>query len=382
MDMTNVKSVLRSTPPVKALRVQKWQRRAFDGMPPKETVAAAQRDPALRRRLLDDYILSDPAAAEAARLSAQAAGAPQTAEDMLWCRLAYGFSFSEYRCYGFAEKTLPERLTYFSDRESVLLSYRINDLDGMGLFSDKWRTYRRFSPSYGREAVCVGSAGDYGAFARFLEKHPDAIAKPAFGSCGNGVRRIDARSASARVLFDSLLAEGKTIVEEPIVQSAGLARFHPESVNTVRVVTFRGTGGVRLLWAFLKTGRGGSFTDNGASGGIMAGVDLIGGRVCTAGVDEAGRRYAVHPDSGAPFDGFALPEWRSLADLCVSLAAEAPEVRMIGWDAAHTDGGWVIVEGNAQSELIGPQAVFGRGLRREIMSLLRELRLPTDKYRI
>ena len=382
MDKTSVRSLLCSVPPVKALRTEKWRRRAIAGMPSKSDVAAAEQDPAKRRALIEAYRRSDPALAQEERDALAGGCSARTAQEMVWYRLAYGFTFSEFRSYGFPGKKEEERLAFFSDRESVLLSYRLNDLDAMGLFSDKWKTYCRFRPYYRREAVCLASADDFGAFSRFMKAHPVAVAKPAFGSCGTGVRKIDAACGkSLREWFAELSAAGKTILEEPIRQSGATARFHPASVNTVRVITLRGGKGVRLLWAFLKTGRNGSLTDNGAAGGVMAGIDPSDGRVNTSGIDETGRRYERHPDSGESFVGSLLPEWRQLTELCVSLAEMVPRVRMIGWDAAHTEDGWCIVEGNAQSELIGPQAVSGRGLRREIMMILEERRLPTDEYR-
>lgn len=381
--MNSIRSFVFALPPVKALRVEKWRRRVLTGLFSKADVASGEAYPERKRQLIETRKNHDRAAEELARQLAASECSAQKAEDMLWWRFAYGFSFQEYRCYDFEKKTREERLAFFSDRESVLLSYDLNDLDAMSLFSDKWRTYCRFHPLYKRDAVCLSSADDFDTFLRFLAKHPVAIAKPTFGSCGKGVQKIDAVSGGpySRELFLELLNDGKTVLEELISQSPALAVFHSSSVNTVRVVTFRGKNGVRTLWAFLKTGRNGSLTDNGASGGIMAGIDPDDGRIITEGIDETGCRYHTHPDTGISFAGHLLPEWESLQSMCVSAASCVPEVRMIGWDAAHTINGWCIVEGNAQSELIGPQAVFGCGLRRKLMNMLEELHLPTDAYR-
>ena len=157
-----------------------------------------------------------------------------------------------------------------------------------------------------------------------------------------------------------------------------MAALHPASVNTVRVLTLCGGGRVLFRRCFLKIGRAGVLTDNGAAGGIMAGIDPAAGAVCTDGVDETGARYTRHPDSGVTIPGFVLPAWDALTALCDALSLSVPAVRWIGWDAAHTDAGWVIVEGNAQSELIGPQAVAQAGLRAELAAALRRLERPID----
>ena len=360
--MTISKRTVFSVPPVKALRRAKWRAHAYSGMLPKAVVAAAENVPALNRVI---------------RRLVGANG-----DDARWWRAAYGFSGEEFRCYGFAEKDRQERLCYLSDRESVLLSYLVNDLDAMGIFSDKGKTFRQFGEAYGREVVCVAGPEDREAFESFVCRHPVFTAKPAFGSCGRGVRQIDAsESDGLQALFDHLISEGKTLLEETIRQSGDMASFHPASVNTVRVVTFVADGTPTLLWAFLKTGRGGSFTDNGASGGIMAGIDLADGKVTTPGVDEAGVRYLCHPDSGVPFVGFRTPEWEALRHRCLALAAVLPQVRLVGWDMAHTEAGWTVVEGNAQPEMIGPQAAFGRGMRRQVLSLLQKERISVRAFR-
>ena len=375
------RKAIAALPPVKKLRAARWQRRAFSCM--LSSRAAANTRPEKRRLLTDAYEKRFPDVAEARRVAGQAGCEESTVADLLWYRIAFGFSAHEYLCYGFAEKTEEERLTFLSERESVLFSCQVNDLDAMRLFSDKSLTYETFRDGYGRTALSLRSEKDLAAFERFLAQYPVFVKKPVGGSCGRGVEKIDFASCgkSAGELLRLMLADGAVLAEEPIPQHEALGRFHTASVNTVRIITLGGRDGVSVAYGFLKTGRNGSFTDNGASGGIMAGIDAVSGVIVTDGVDENGARYERHPDTGAVFLGTALPALQSLSALCVSLAERIPEVRFIGWDAAYTSRGWTIVEGNGQSELIGPQATSGRGIRREIMAYLKENGFSAAGYR-
>lgn len=377
------KDKIAALPPVRRLRAARWQRRAFSTMLPPLAVAAARNDPEKKRRLTDAYAKRFPSVEADRRTALEAGLGADAVDDLLWCRIARGFSADEYLCYGFSSKTEEERRAFFSDRESVRFSYQVNDPDAMRLFSDKSLTYEAFKDGYGREALPLRSENDLPAFEAFLARHPVFVKKPVFGSCGRGVERVVFPSCgkNAAALLRSLLAGGAVLAEEPITQHEALAAFHPHSVNTVRVVTLAGRNGVYAAYGFLKTGRSGSFTDNGASGGVMAGIDVSTGVIVTDGVDERGVRYERHPDTGAALRGVALPAWQSLTALCVSSAERVPAVRFIGWDAAYTGRGWVIVEGNAQSELIGPQATAGRGLRREITAYLKENGFATGGYR-
>ena len=73
-----------------------------------------------------------------------------------------------------------------------------------------------------------------------------AIRRPqicfAYSSWGIGFRKLTEAEWNAapdrQALFDELCA-GKYLAEEFIQSDASLARFHPESLNTPRVITFR-----------------------------------------------------------------------------------------------------------------------------------------------
>ena len=168
--MTNIRRRIASLPPVKALRVKKWERNAARYLLSPRLCAAAEQDTSLRHRLIRDRLARFAAPRETAA-AAQALGLPpETAEDVLWWQISRGYSLNEYLCYGFAEKTPCERRAFISDRESVLLSYRLNDLDAMAVFSDKARTFAAFGARYGRDVIAPETADDYGAFLRFLRK--------------------------------------------------------------------------------------------------------------------------------------------------------------------------------------------------------------------
>ena len=360
---------LASFPPVKAVRSVKWRLRTRSQMLPERVAAWAERCPGRKRRMLAAALPKRPDLGEIDRFACGARFSRVLTEKMLWYRFAYGYSKEEFLCYGF-DGTSADRRSFLSERESVLLSYRLNDLDGMAVLNDKYLTYQRYGAYFGREAAVVRSPADEAGFLRFTAAHPVFVVKPLTGARGEGVEKIDLRDrrTAAGDLFRELLSRGGVLAEEWIDQSPSMARFHPASVNTVRVITLRHKNDGSSYFCFLKTGRGDSFVDNGAAGGIMAGIDPLTGEIVTDGVDETGRRYETHPDTGVPFRGAALPEWEALLSLCRALAAVTPEVRLTGWDLAHTERGWLLVEGNGQTELIGPQAAFGRGLREEIRS--------------
>lgn len=295
-------------------------------------------------------------------------------QDMLFCYFAYGFTPNEYISYDFEKKSVQERKKYISDRGSVVLGHKLNDIDARRVFMDKEKTYERYKKYYGRKAICIKSKADFEKFTEFVGEYPVFVKKNVFESCGRSVELIDTtnNSIQKRTLFDSFLKEGKIILEEPVKQSAKISILNSTSVNTVRCLTLKIKSDIIIPWCFMKVGRKGSFVDNGGAGGILVGLDVQTGKMNTDGVDECGRKYEKHPDSNILFKGFQLPQWSEMIALCKSMASMEEKVNWIGWDMAHTESGWIVIEGNALSEVIGPQATSGSGIKEQMKKLLKE----------
>lgn len=290
-------------------------------------------------------------------------------QDMIFWHFAYGYTFNEYVCYKFYCKTKKQRRAFLSDRDIACLCYDLNDLRYMRLLNDKAETYRIFKEYYKREAVVISSESDMRAFLNFVNEHSIFVKKLVNEACGRSVELIDLTKTaiSPSKLFFQLLSRGKTIIEELVVQSDTLKELNETSVNTLRCITLGDKKQIIAPFFFMKAGRKGSFVDNGAAGGLLIAVNSETG-VLGSAIDEFGNEYIVHPDSGTKIEGFQLPEWKQVKAMSCELSARLPECKMIGWDLAHTEKGWVLIEGNSMTEAIGPQSTQQTGIRKEIES--------------
>lgn len=291
-------------------------------------------------------------------------------QDILFCFFAYGFNPDEYLSYGLKAANLEKRLSYISSRDTNIIVYSLNDIVDIDLFYDKWKTYERFAEYYQRSAMLIDKESDYAAFARFIQAHPKFVKKAVRLSKGQSVALVDATGVDdPSALFAELLEGGRTILEEPIVQSDLMSKLNETSVNTVRCITLKTNEGVEVLYTFLKVGRKGSFVDNGGAGGLLVGIDKETGMLITDARDEFANAYPSHPDHGYDFKGLKLPEWDGLMELTKSISAGISGISYIGWDFAHTEHGWVVVEGNGGSQLIGPQIVFQEGIKQHFLDI-------------
>lgn len=288
--------------------------------------------------------------------------------DMLFWYFAYGFSFNEYLCYQFIDKTKEERMEFLSDRESVSFGYDMNDVNDLMVFGDKTNTYNKYRAYFGREAITLAESADFNAYKNFIKIHRRFVKKNVYEACGRGIEFIDLDSdkRSEYDLFEHLISEGKVLLEEVVKQSEKMGIFNGSTVNTIRCITFNSKQGIMIPYCFMKIGRKGALVDNGGQGGILVGIDPVTGMLSTDGVDENGIRYETHPDSKIQFKGYELPEWSNMISMCEKMAQDMPTVRLIGWDTAHTDKGWIVIEGNALTEVIGMQSTWLRGIRSDV----------------
>lgn len=370
---------------VEKVRKNKWKRHVVKYLFPIKTVLYLSKYPDQLEYELEKHLKRFPEKASEIEAAIQPAlkilnpssdeAAHKLRIDMLFCYFAYGFSINEYLCYGFSEMSQDKRRTFISDREILCLGYEVNRLDDMAIYSDKMKTYQLFKKYYLREAVCIEHKSDFDIFEDFVNRHSYFVKKEVGEACGRSVAlmKADGGSASSKDTFDMIISKGKTILEEVILQAPELAILNESSVNTVRCITFYGCKGVEILYCFAKVGRKGAFIDNGAAGGILVGIDEKKGVMCTDGVDEGGIRYVSHPDSGVKFKGFVIPEWKKMLEICKKMSEKTPKVKLIGWDMAYSVNGWLVVEGNALTEAIGPQSVSRRGIKKNMCNYLEEI---------
>ncbi|MBR4078741.1 MAG: hypothetical protein IKK29_00875 [Christensenellaceae bacterium] len=294
----------------------------------------------------------------------------KVAVDMEATRVLLPFSLEEYVCFHFAGKSIAEKRTFISDKERLEILNKLNNPKKFDLLDNKAESYRRLAKYYGRELLLISSQKDFGAFEKFCADKNRIVVKPPCDTMGRGVRAIDLPEKSAlKELFDSLLAEfDNVLVEELITAHESIRRLNPDSVNTVRVITYFDGRRSLLHDSFIKVGQKGSFVDNGGAGGILVHVDPKTGMLDSEGCDENGVIYSVHPHTGVVFRGYQLPNWEKAIELAHELSSKISGLKYIGWDfTLNAEGEWIIVEGNAKTQFYGQQAPRDIGVREDFL---------------
>ena len=166
---------------------------------------------------------------------------------------------------------------------------------------------------------------------RICEDEGDIVVKPPIMTCGGtGVMVLHLTADSKQ--FEKLInASHDVIIQSKLRQHPDIAVFHPQSVNTVRLLTYlRENGEVVVLSSVLRMGAGDMQVDNVGSGGLTCGV-RADGSLNETGFDNAGYRIAKHPD-GVAFAGHKIPCYRKICEMSCELHYHLPQFAMLSWD--------------------------------------------------
>lgn len=289
------------------------------------------------------------------------------------------FPQSEYRTFHLHLASLPEKRLYVSDLDRRRIPSRFNSRETFDLLSNKYFLYQRMPELFGRDMTAVYSDDDYNSFAEFVSKHPAFVCKPFSSSIGRGISLITVEDPSSdeecRALFGTLLKENRIfLMEEQILPNESMSAFNEDSINTIRMIACYKDEKLNPVGAFFRTGRAGSFVDNGGAGGIFAAVDCETGVILTDGTDEKGDVYTEHPDSHAVYKGYQVPEWNQALKLVEEACKALADQCYVGWDLALTkDNRWIIVEGNGRSTYLHQGPLF-HGVRPQLMDLLNQIK--------
>lgn len=288
----------------------------------------------------------------------------------LMCRQR--MSYNEYEAYQLWNLKDEDRKKYLSEREFQCVYRKTVTVGVAKCFDNKLMTHLRFGNFMRRAWICP-SLSSFDTFCRFVSSY-DCVFKPLKGSLGSGVFLVKKDEvADEKVLYEKCINYG-LIVEECVKSCKELEEFHPQSLNTIRVITMSKGGKVSVVSSLLRIGVGDSIVDNGAVGGILAPIDPDSGVIMDHGRDKAGNVFIQHPDTGKIIKGFVIPRWHKVIQACKEMVSVIPETVFAGWDLCVLDDGEIeMIEVNSCPNIMGSQITHGCGFKPRIQAIGKEV---------
>lgn len=183
--------------------------------------------------------------------------------------------------------------------------------------------------------------------AELLNSEKEVVVKKATGSMGgHGVTFLSGDGLAQKV-FELIDNEKRDyVIQKTLEQHPTLAMVNPDSVNTIRHISFLEDGKVTVYSSILRMGINHSRVDNASSGGITCGIRRDG-RLKPIAFAVSGKKYEKHPSTGVSFDTITVPSFEKSLDLVKRLHQSLPLFRLLSWDIAiDKEGNPVLLEPN------------------------------------
>ena len=270
--------------------------------------------------------------------------------DMLWSSVRYEMGFRDYVVWDIRLLTARERKTWMTHPKAFRLNKTLNGPDSKVILGDKARFLTDFADLVGREWTDAATATDADLTA-FLGRHPRVIAKPAAGEGGAGIGIFETADITDVAAWRAeRIAKDQTLLEQVLEQHDDLNAVYPDSVNTVRMITYRDPKGeLHVIASVLRIGNG-AVIDNFASGGMFTMLD-DDGVALYPGVDKQSNIYERHPVTGTTIKGTRVPFYPEVVSMIAEAAKRLPTVPYVGWDIAITPNGPALIEANHNSSV-------------------------------
>lgn len=179
------------------------------------------------------------------------------------------------------------------------------------------------------------------AFKEMLAHENDMIIKPSDTDNGKGIKKIYYKNNN--LYLEDTPIDMKNLeerygynftVQDIIKQHDIMARPHPSSVNTLRMVTLRWKNKIRYLLTFARFGTDNSIKDNAGTGGVCVGI-TDDGEFLDFAIDEHCNVYTSHPTTNYDFKQYAkIPNFEKYKEFVIQLHKNILHHDFVSWDIA------------------------------------------------
>jgi len=265
---------------------------------------------------------------------------------------------------------IPEN-TFFLQIEPLLNSYRYkfyyedknNYSKILKNFSQPRTVLRYINGSYYCHKYSILNESEANSILQSYQK--PWIIKPSIDS-GGGQQILKGQSKNNSIYLESDKVVIKDIanryqrgfiIQELVSQPAILDQFHPESLNTFRVVTLRLHQEITVLSSIVKFGTGNFLVDNSGKGGIWCGV-TEDGKMSNVGYTNKFQKLQSHPDSKIDFKNINFHFFESIKGFAINMHKELLYFDLVSWDIAiNKDEEPILIEYNLRYQSISNHQV-------------------------
>ncbi len=261
--------------------------------------------------------------------------------DIINCGIKYQAGYMDYKLFEMYNLNKKQRKTIITRGINNSIVKKYNNPEYIKYFSNKLTFNKKFNKYLSREWMEVNK-DNYEEFKEFVNNHKEIIVKPLSESCGKGIELFKVNNKNSKEIYENLLSTKRYLVEEVATQCREIAKLHPTSINTIRIITLN----QEIVASFLRIGNNNDIVDNFNHGGLVAPINIDTGIIDYLAIDKKGNLYEKHPLTNEPILWFKIPKWPRIKRFAIAASKEIPQIGYIGWDVCLGESGPYLIEGN------------------------------------
>lgn len=303
-----------------------------------------------------------------------------------------GFSPDCYYLYNLKENNYKD---YITEVDRFLIREKINNgynslVTNKSIFFDVISKMAKTPNLYFRVIGCKIYDSNYQQLDKdiFLKRisgwnKVHCFVKPTFGYRGKNASIISFNpccingvSCSQQSIYDFLCSYNDCVVVETLTNAEYAKKIAPNSLNTIRIVTFKENqiNDAKIAFAIHRFG-GGGIVDNAADeSSVFAKVDLNSNRLGIAKSHYSLNLFSKHPVTGEQIENVYVDGFEQAKQKVCELHNMMPYFDILGWDIALCNDGPFVIEANAMSDVDFAQSVCG-GLQKSEFGLFIQRKL-------
>lgn len=148
-------------------------------------------------------------------------------------------------------------------------------------------------------------------------------------------------------IFDKLKKMDFTI-QKRLKCHESIRKIYAESVNTLRVISYRWKDEIKFFPIIMRIGRNGNVLDNAHAGGMFIAVDKEG-TLHEKAFTEFNDSFLKHPDTALVFSGYKIEGVPKVLSATKIMHTMIPQIGCVNWDFTVDESGEaVLIEANIQ----------------------------------
>src|SRR5690554_2009034 len=264
--------------------------------------------------------------------------------DIVYSSIKYQAGYVDYLDFELYNVPHSKRNTFITRGINNEYVKKLNNLRSMRLLKDK-TYFLKANPDLTKRSWINLKDVSFEEYQMFAITNPTVVAKPIDGISGHGISKYNLSDNSLKSMYDDMIENQRYLLEPYMIQHPTLMELHPNSLNSLRIITIRKNDEVIIPFACLRCGNG-KVVDNLNSGGFAARINIENGIVDSNGVGKYNTVAITHPITGVAFKGLQIPHFQKALDLAVEASKRVPDLGYVGWDIAILEDGPIIIEGN------------------------------------